>query len=142
MAASLLMSKIVKLADARRNVQAQDSQQVRVERPELRREYRRTSSERLFAQVVKSDDQDMVGVTLSCHAADVSAHGLRIVSSSPVPAGSALDLWVDDTRKPGKFFLSSDVRWVGEDEGGSYHLGVTVHDGAATDFEAWRNSQA
>lgn len=102
-----------------------------------RRDTRRASSERLFAQVVQSNDIDLVGTTLSCEAIDISANGLKITADRTLPVDCVLDLWVDDSRKPGKFSLSIDVRWSGENE-----FGVQLHNGSATDIDAWRKRYA
>ncbi|MBD3649525.1 MAG: PilZ domain-containing protein [Pseudomonadales bacterium] len=102
-----------------------------------RREDRRTSNERLFIQVVDSSDHDLVGTTLSCHALDVSSGGLRVQADRFLPVGCHLDLWVDNSARPGKFFLTSDVRWIRTLED-RFEFGVQLHEGAATDIQEWR----
>ena len=109
---------------------------------EQRKEFRRESSERLFLQVVQSDDQDMVGTTISCIALNVSPGGLMVACDQRIPRGCFIDLWVDDSARPGKFFLSSEVRWETENEPGEYQIGVALLDGAATDIEEWRERQS
>ena len=130
---SLYASKTVSLATSRGRRVAKKE----IEADDNRRDIRRASSERLFAQVVQSNDNDLVGTTLNCEAIDISANGLKIAADRTLPVGCVLDLWVDDSRKPGKFFLSSDVRWSGENE-----FGVQLHNGTATDIEAWRKRYA
>lgn len=139
MTTSLLMSKIVDISAARRR---RDRRDTTMNQPshDKRREYRRRSNERLFVQIVRSDDQDLVGTTISCEALDVSANGLRIVTSTMIPAGSHLDLWVDNSAGPGKFFLSSEVRWARIGENG-FEAGVELHAGSATDIAEWRQLQ-
>ena len=108
---------------------------------EKRQHKRIAARDRLFVQVVSCNEQpELVGTTLSCKTMDVSAGGIRIDSSDRIPVGTKLDLWVDVQSRPGKFFLSSDVRWVQESRGilPSYHLGVELQDGAATDIAEWR----
>jgi hypothetical protein len=129
MESSLYASKIDRVAPTRGKRVPEKA----VDEADNRRDIRRVSSERLFAQVVQSNDSDLVGTTLSCEATDISANRLKIVADRTLPVGCVLDLWVDDSRKPGKFFLSSDVRWSGENE-----FGVQLHNGTATDIEAWR----
>ena len=136
------LSKIVSLSEARRRLFSDETGGDIQVPGERRRESRRLSSERLFAQVVQSNEQDLVGITLSCRAVDVSANGLQILAERAVPAGCVLDLWVDDSRKPGKFFLSSDVRWVGDQRYDGWVMGVQLHNGQATDIEAWRKRNA
>lgn len=108
---------------------------------EQRKEFRRESNERLFLQIVQSEDEDMVGTTISCMALNVSPGGLMVACDQRIPEGCFIDLWVDDSARPGKFFLSSEVRWETENEPGEYHIGVALLDGAATDIEEWRERQ-
>ncbi|MFT7688953.1 MAG: hypothetical protein ACI9FB_004318 [Candidatus Azotimanducaceae bacterium] len=104
-----------------------------------RREDQRTSSdERLFVQIVASQESDLVGTTVSCNALDVSASGLRIESRALIPEGSKLDIWVDVRNKPGKFFLSSDVKWSKSLDDGSCEIGVELLEGATTDLNQWQ----
>ena len=105
-----------------------------------RKELRRDSRERLFVQIVKSSDQDLVGTTISCQVLDVSASGLRIQAATLIPPGCQLDLWVDNSAGPGKFFLSSEVRWARITDG-RCEAGVELYDGAATDIAEWRQLQ-
>ena len=109
---------------------------------EQRKEFRRDSSERLFLQVVQSENQEMVGTTISCMALNVSASGLMVACDQHIPEGCFIDLWVDDSARPGKFFLSSEVRWEIESQPGEFQIGVELLDGAATDIEEWRERQA
>lgn len=137
MTTSLLMSKIIDLTDARRHRQVVRGQQAPKLDRDQRREDRRTSNERLFIQIVECSDNDLVGTTLSCHALDISSGGLRVRTDRFVPVGCHLDLWIDNSARPGKFFLTSDVRWIMTLENG-YEFGVQLHEGAATDIEEWR----
>lgn len=107
------------------------------------------SDDRLFSQVVLSSDQpDIVGTTLSCTAVNLSVGGIQFRTNAPVPAGSLLDLWVDVSSRPGKFFLAGEVRWSrptgnrdlkGEQE---WFIGVQLKSGAATDIVDWRDYHA
>ncbi len=66
----------------------------------------------LFSQVVLSADKPhMVGNTISCTAVNLSVGGIQFRTSAPVPTGSLLDLWVDVSPRPGRFFLAGEVRW-------------------------------
>ena len=107
------------------------------------------SSDRLFTQIVLSADApEAVGSTLSCHAVNLSVGGIQFRSNAPVPAGTLLDLWVDVSNRPGKFFLSGEVRWsrpTGEaDDAGQeqWFVGVQLKSGAATDIMDWREYHA
>ncbi len=142
MTTSLQLSNIINLASVRNernNIRHINC--VSKERHEQRREFRRESSERLFLQIVQSSEQDLVGTTISSTALDVSASGLKVHCSQRIPTGCVIDLWVDDNARPGKFFLSSEVRWVTQSEDGDFEIGVELLDGAATDIEEWRERQ-
>ena len=107
------------------------------------------SDDRLFTQVVLSaEEPDLVGTTLSCTAVNLSVGGVQFVTNTHVPVGSLLDLWVDVSSRPGKFFLAGEVRWSrptgdvnhrGEDE---WIIGVQLKSGAATDLIDWREYHA
>jgi len=110
---------------------------------------RLVSDDRLFTQVVLSaDDPELVGTTLSCTAVNLSVGGIQFRTNAPVPTGSLLDLWVDVSSRPGKFFLAGEVRWsrpteVGEsDDGCEWFVGVQLKSGAATDIVDWRDYHA
>ncbi len=109
---------------------------------------RLVSDDRLFTQVVLSADQpDLVGTTLSCTAVNLSIGGIQFRTDSPVPTGSLLDLWVDVSSRPGKFFLAGEVRWsrpteVGAPDDGQWFVGVQLKSGAATDIVDWREFHA
>ena len=59
--------------------------------------------------------------------------------ADPVPEGSHLDRWVDNSTGAGKLFLSSDVRWA-RAEIGMFECGFELHLGPATDIEAWQEA--
>ena len=107
------------------------------------------SDDRLFTQVVlAADEPELVGVTLSCTAVNMSIGCIQFKTTQSVPVGTLLDLWVDVSSRPGKFFLAGEVRWsrpTGEfDENGSelYFVGVQLKSGAATDILDWRDFHA
>lgn len=107
------------------------------------------SDDRLFTQVVLSSaNPDLVGTTLSCTAVNLSVGGIQFRTSAAVPEGSLLDLWVDVSSRPGKFFLAGEVRWnrpTGEvnDKGvEEWLIGVQLKSGAATDIVDWRDFHA
>lgn len=141
MATSMLMSKFMSLSDAR-NILRSTGGQVMSQSAERRIQNRRKSSERLFVQITACVEQDMVGATFSCTAQDVSATGLRILCEAPIPNGSKLDLWVDSRLRPGKYFLTSDVRWTQEEKNGECSIGIELLDSPTTDFQQWRQDNA
>jgi hypothetical protein len=142
MSASLLLSKIIDFNDAKQSRRAKRVIRMNANGTE-KREYRRTrSKDRMFVQVVSCEENpDLVGTTLSCNALDVSVGGIRINAYDHIPVGSRLDLWVDINSRPGKFFLTSDVRWVENTKHttASYEIGVELQDGTATDIQEWRH---
>lgn len=107
------------------------------------------SDDRLFTQVVLSAEQpDLVGTTLSCTAVNLSVGGIQFRTNAAVPQGSLLDLWVDVSSRPGKFFLAGEVRWnrpTGETNARGkeeWLVGVQLKSGAATDIVDWRDFHA
>ncbi len=109
-------------------------------RPEEQRsELRQISGERLFVQITQASDKDLLGTTLSCKAVDASAHGIKFLVDDFVPVGCLIDLWVDDKARPGKFFLSGDVRWTQKVGHSSTMVGVRLQEGLATDIEDWKD---
>jgi hypothetical protein len=141
MATSLLMNKLISLADARRRIRRQETNMGGLA-SEQRRNDRKEASERIFVQVIAAQDADLVGTTISCNALDISADGIRILCPTPIPAGTKLDIWVDMASSPGKYFLTSDVRWSRTNEQGNHEIGVKLHDGATTDIQQWRQLHA
>jgi hypothetical protein len=104
-----------------------------------RRHLRTESRDRLFAQIVGSpDDQDLVGVTIAGVADNVSVGGLQFSTDCDIPTGTLVDLWVDVHSRPGKFFLTGEVRWSHETADGAWYVGVQLSPGTATDIEEWQ----
>lgn len=106
------------------------------------------TDDRLFTQVVLcADDPELVGTTLACTAINMSIGGIQFRTATPLPIGALLDLWVDVSNRPGKFFLAGEVRWTrpagkaadGED---GWYVGVQLKSGAATDILDWRDYHA
>ena len=141
MARSSILSKIVQLSDVRmqrgtRNRSVVDAMGTR--NVERRIQERLESDEALFVQIVACENSDLVGTTVSCTALDVSIDGMRIASKAEIPEGCKLDIWVDVMNKPGKFFLTSDVRWSKPVNNGHYEIGIELGEGATTDISEWR----
>jgi len=109
---------------------------------EQREETREMAGEQLFVQITQAGDQNLVGKTISCRAVDASAHGIKFVTTEFIPVGCLLDLWVDDSTRPGKFFLSGDARWTQKVGSASTMVGVRLQEGLATDIDDWRESHA
>lgn len=104
-----------------------------------RRESRFICRERLFVQVVLCPEQPaLVGRTEAGRVVDVSARGIHFHCDLALPVDTLVDIWVDISSRPGKFFLSGKVRWSDEGVAGSRGIGVQLEEGPATDISAWR----
>ncbi|MCC5885330.1 MAG: PilZ domain-containing protein [Gammaproteobacteria bacterium] len=104
-----------------------------------RREARYICRERLFVQVVLcAEHPELVGRTEAGSVVDVSASGIHFHCALPLPVGTLVDIWVDISSRPGKFFLSGKVRWSESSATGSQGIGVELEEGPATDINAWR----
>ena len=141
MSRAVSVSKVIDIKQARRRHLAQGAK-MNDAGSEMRGETRRASYERLFVQVVECADRNLIGMTVSCDSVDVSAGGLRVSSDTHIPEGSQVDLWIDVNAGPGKFFLTSDIRWSTTTGDGGYQFGAKLRDGAATDISEWRALQA
>lgn len=107
-----------------------------------RAEYRTIRGEKLFVQITQAADQQLIGKTLSCIALDASSHGIKFMTEEVIPVGCLLDLWVDDQSRPGKFFLSGDVRWTQSIDSVNSEIGVRLQEGLSTDIDQWREVYA
>ena len=106
---------------------------------DARRAQRFERNDRMFVQVILSvEEPGLVGSTLSSNAVNISSGGLQFRVPSALPVGALLDVWIDVNSRPGKFFLSGEVRWCRPNEDGSSSVGLELRQGIATDFEEWR----
>ena len=111
----------------------------KLRRGDRRREPRYICQERLFVQVRDCTARpDLIGRTLPGWTVDISAHGLKLLCSDALPEGARVDLWVEISGVPGKFYLSAVVRWSGLAESGKHAVGLRIDgQGAGTDAPAW-----
>ena len=117
-----------------------NNSQAATRRPEDQRcEVREQSGERLFVQITQSADPELVGRTMACTTVDASAHGIKFLADDFIPVGCQIDLWVDDKKRPGKYFLSGDVRWTQKTGKSATLVGVRLQEGLATDIESWKD---
>lgn len=105
---------------------------------ERRRQSRYVAEDRAYIQIVDADERDLIGMTLSCEVTEVSGQGIRVITETWVPDGTRLDLWLDDSSRHGKFFLTSEVRWASVTSSGLCELGVEMLDSPASDIAEWR----
>ncbi|MEM7218891.1 MAG: PilZ domain-containing protein [Pseudomonadota bacterium] len=141
-------SNIIELSSARERMRSRAPLAAR-SHSDKRLHTRVESNDRLFTQVVLSaDNPELVGSTLSCRAVNMSVGGIQFQTSTQVPVGALLDLWVDVSSRPGKFFLAGEVRWsrptseVDENGQSLWFVGVQLKSGAATDIVDWRDYHA
>lgn len=108
-------------------------------RRERRRHRRLKQKQRLFVQIIESEQVPALrGKTIYCSSVDVSAGGLQIELDRDAPPGCVLDLWVEVKGRRGRFFLSGAVRWCSVDEArGKYQVGIEIHAGDATQELDW-----
>lgn len=131
------VSNVVDLSAVRLRRGMESTQLRRVVR-DRRRHLRTESRDRLFAQLVASPDHpELVGITLAGIADNVSVGGLQFSTDRDLPIGTLVDLWVDVHSRPGKFFLTGEVRWTRDNNDGAWYIGVKLHQGTATDVEEW-----
>lgn len=96
--------------------------------------------EKLFAQVILCDREPaLVGRTFSCRTTRASGEYVEFLCDRPLPIGALVDLWVDVAARPGKYFLSGRLRWTRPEVDGRNLIGIELQDGAATDYDAWRD---
>ncbi|MEE4297798.1 MAG: hypothetical protein V2J24_00020 [Pseudomonadales bacterium] len=99
--------------------------------------------EKLFVQVILCDrEPELVGRTFSCRTTRASGSHVEFTSDRSLPIGALVDLWVDVAACTGKFFLSGRVRWTRASDDARHVVGIELQDGAATDFDAWRDLHA
>jgi Tfp pilus assembly protein PilZ len=107
---------------------------------ERRQHSRQARDERVVVQIVSSTRDTLPpGTVVRCSTKDVSAQGLRIQLDQPVQEGFQVELWVEISSHPSKFYLAGEVKWCREvDEGKRYLVGVELSEGKTEDLELWQ----
>lgn len=104
---------------------------------------RRPCQDKLFVQVILCGSRpDLVGRTWSCRAVTTEPQALEFLCARALPSDALVDLWVDLSERPGRFFLSGFVQSAALDEDGRHRIRVLLEEGAATDIDEWIASQA
>ena len=105
-----------------------------------RQHSRQTRDERVVVQIVSSTRDTLPpGTVVRCSTKDVSANGLRIQVDQSVQEGFLLELWVEVSNHPTKFYLAGEVKWCQElDEGKRYLVGVELKETDTEDFKQWQ----
>ena len=105
-----------------------------------RQHARQPRDERVVVQIVSSTRDTLPpGTVVRCSTKDVSAQGLKIQLDQQVPEGFLLELWVEVSNHPSKFFLSGEVKWCQALEGSKrYLVGVELKEGETEDFKLWQ----
>ena len=109
---------------------------------ERRQHTRHLRDERVVVQVVSSTRDTLPpGTVVRCSTKDVSRRGLRIQLDQRVPEGFHLELWVEISSQPTKFYLSGEVKWCQEvEEGKRYMVGVELKEDKTEDLEKWEKA--
>ena len=105
-----------------------------------RQHTRQPRDERVIVQIVSSTHDTLPpGTVVRCSTKDVSAQGLRIQLDQQVPEGFKLELWVEVSNHPTKFFLAGEVKWCQPlEDSKRYLVGIQLHEGATEDFKLWQ----
>ncbi len=104
---------------------------------QVRRQHKRTpTGGQVLGQVVDADDPALIGYTFHSSILEISPCGLRLVTDTMI-SGCRIDLWVEIDGHSKKLFLTTDVRWVGQEESGYYQVGVEITDNPLADMTEW-----
>ena len=105
-----------------------------------RQHSRQSRDERVVVQIVSSTRDTLPpGTVVRCSTKDVSANGLRIQLDQSVQEGFLLELWIEVSNHPTKFYLAGEVKWCQElDEGKRYLVGVELKEADTDDFKQWQ----
>ena len=105
-----------------------------------RQHSRQARDERVVVQIVSSTHDTLPpGTVVRCSTKDVSPTGIRIQLDQQVPEGFQLELWVEVSNHPTKFYLSGEVKWCRElDQAKRYLVGVELRDADTEDFKQWQ----
>jgi len=132
------MLKIFSLTDPSQSQNPGQLERPYNSRRELRKDARHPGGERLFFQIASSQAAELVGTTVHSRVLNVSANGLNIESRAFALEADRLDMWIDNYCRPGKFFLTGDVKWSSNSRDGICCLGIALHDSPTTDLAEWR----
>ena len=107
---------------------------------ERRQHARQPRDERVVVQIVSSSRDTLPpGTVVRCSTKDVSAEGLRIQLDQQLPEGFHLELWVEISNHPSKFYLAGEVKWCQAlEDGKRYLVGVALSQGDTEDLEKWQ----
>ena len=107
---------------------------------ERRQHTRHMRDERVVVQIVSSTRDTLPpGTVVRCSTKDVSSRGLRIQLDQRVPKGFQVELWVEISNHPTKFYLAGEVKWCEEvEEGKRYLVGVELSEDKTEDLELWQ----
>ena len=65
--------------------------------------------------------------------------GIQIEVDRQVPEGFLLELWIEVSDHPTKFYLAGEVKWCQElDDGKGYLVGVELKKGETEDLSMWQ----
>ncbi len=109
---------------------------------EQRQHSRQSRDERVVVQIVSSTRDALApGTVVRCATRDVSSRGMRLQLDQQVPEGSQLELWVEISDHPTKFYLAGEVKWCRElDEGKHYLVGLELTEKDAEHLKQWQEA--
>lgn len=83
--------------------------------------------------------QPLIGAlrAIPCLARDISARGLQVQTTQPLPDGERIEIWIKLDDQPGTFLLRGRVRWSRQEDQ-QYVLGIALdEDQHDLDMESW-----
>ena len=109
---------------------------------ERRKHSRQPRGERVVVQIISSAHDTLApGTVVRCSTKDVSSRGIRLQLDQQVPEGLQLELWVEISNHPTKFYLAGEVKWCQElDEGERHMVGLELTERDAGDLEHWQKA--
>lgn len=100
------------------------------------RQTRRTDA--YLELAVDGKQGDYIQQVIACETVDLSPNGLKIYLSEPISQGLITDVLVEISGEEGRFFLSTEVKWISPStEDGWYLAGFEIFELENTDYKSW-----
>jgi hypothetical protein len=96
---------------------------------------------RVFIEVMAAEaDGSEPSRVVQCHTLDVSQNGLGVGIDERLRVGSILQIGVELPGSTAPFYLTAEVRWCRETEGGdsAYLAGLLILNANGSDVDTWR----
>lgn len=105
---------------------------------DLRREKRKFSEQSVTVRFRDASDDNQLRV-LQCSSQDISAGGLKIVSSKPLMRGMQTPMEIDLGRMWAVIEVVAEVKWCLEvDEVPTYYIGIKLVDIQDSNLQVWK----